>query len=73
MIVAQVGALAGGIEAARISGVQQAAQSASNTASQRQSSEVAEETGLRQTEVVEETKSADAASSTSNRRLDITV
>lgn len=73
MVVAQVGAFAANFEAARISGVQQASQSANAAASQRQSNQAAEEAGLRQTEVVEETDENGAASSTGNRRLDITV
>lgn len=73
MVVAQVGAFAANFEAARVSGVQQASQSANASAAQRQNSQAAEEAGLRQTEVVEESDDTGAASSTSNRRLDITV
>lgn len=73
MSVAQVGAFAAGFEAARVSGVQQASQSANAAASQRQNSQAADEAGLRQTEIVEETNEDSASGSTSNRRLDITV
>lgn len=73
MVVAQVGTFAAGIEAARVSGVQQSAQAQNTTASQRQSSAAADEAGLRKTEVVEETDRAEASSGASDRRLDITV
>jgi len=73
MLVAQVGVLAAGVEAARIAGVQQSAQTASTNSTQRQSNQIAQEADLRKTEVVEESSETDAASSTSNRRLDIVV
>lgn len=73
MVVAQVGSFAAGFEAARVAGVQQSSQTAAASATQRQGKEEAEEAGLRQTEVVEETSGNQAASSTGERRLDITV
>jgi hypothetical protein len=73
MVVAQVGSFAAGFEAARVAGVQQSSQSAAVSATQRQTSEEAEEAGLRKTEVVEESNSTDSASSAGERRLDITV
>lgn len=73
MVVAQVGAFAAGVEAARVAGVQQSAQAQGNTATQRQNSRVADEAGLRKTEVVEESAGSDAASGAGERRLDITI
>lgn len=73
MVVAQVGAFAAGVEAARVAGVQQSAQAQATSASQRQNSDAADEAGLRKTEVVEETNRSDASNGASDRRLDITV
>lgn len=73
MSVTQIGAVAAGVEAARFSGVQQSGQTASASAVQRQNNRVAQEAELKKTEVVEESSERDAVSSTSERRLDITV
>ena len=73
MAISQVGAVAAGVEAARFAGVQQSSQSASTSAVQRQNNRVAEEADLKKTEVVEESSERNGVSSTSDRRLDITV
>lgn len=73
MAISQVGAVAAGVEAARFAGVQQSSQAASTTAVQRQNNRVAEEADLKKTEVVEESSERNGVSSTSDRRLDITV
>lgn len=73
MSITQIGSVAAGVEAARFAGVQQSGQSASSNAVQRQNNRVAEEAELKKTEVVEESGERDPVSSTSDRRLDITV
>ena len=73
MAISQVGAVAAGVEAARFAGVQQSSQSAGTNAVQRQNNRVAEEADLKKTEVVEESTERNNVSSTSDRRLDITV
>jgi hypothetical protein len=73
MAISQVGAVAAGVEAARFAGVQQSSQTASTSAVQRQNNRVAEEADLKKTEVVEESSERNGVSSTSDKRLDITV
>ncbi|MBV5325533.1 MAG: hypothetical protein J0626_09880 [Rhodospirillaceae bacterium] len=57
MSITQIGSVAAGVEAARFAGVQQSGQAAD----------------LKKTEVVEESSERSSVSSTSDRRLDITV
>jgi len=73
MYLTQVGSVAATVEAARVSGVQQASQSASASAVQKQNSKAAQEVDLRRTEVVEEPGDRPGTEGASERRLDITV
>jgi hypothetical protein len=73
MSITQIGSVAAGVEAARFAGVQQSGQTAGTSAVQRQNNRVAEEADLKKTEVVEESSDRSSVSSTSDRRLDITV
>jgi hypothetical protein len=73
MSITQIGSVAAGVEAARFAGVQQSGQAAGANAVQRQNNRVAEEADLKKTEVVEESSERSSVSSTSDRRLDITV
>ncbi len=73
MSVTQIGSVAAGVEAARFAGVQQSGQTSSANAVQRQNNRVAAEAELKKTEVVEESSERSSVSSTSDRRLDITV
>lgn len=73
MIINQVSAVAGAIEAARLAGSQQAATAAAATGVQRQVNKTAAEADLRKTEIVPESDETAAAGQTTQHRLDITV
>ncbi len=69
----QVASVAAAIEAARMAGIQQAGSSAAATSAQREANRAASEADVRKTEAVQETEAKSGPSSTTGRKLDITV
>jgi hypothetical protein len=73
MNIAQVAAVAAAFEASRVAGTQQSATMATAVTVQRQANRVGADSGLRRTEVVNESDEADATDQARRHKVDIKV
>ena len=73
MNVTQVASVAAAIEAARMSGIQQAGSAAASVSVQRETNRAATEADVRETEAVQEPEQKSGTSLATGRHVDITV